>query len=571
MRPTRLTLVHTAIAALAAIGSVRALHQTALVGTIVDEPARAAVLIALPIVSAAASIVSIVLGMNGGTALRALRSDVGGLLVFAAGIAVLALGRETREVVGILYVGILVARLAPLALAVAAGSARPAMAAFAVSLLFYAPLSIWSGAATYAQGDQPHYLLAADAIAHGSLDVAGAYADPRAFSALAGTPLEGADVDTHLVRAAGGTHPVQGFGLAAVIAPGWAALGKNGALLTLALVAAFASAQLLLLCRETVADPRAAGVAWLVVAGCAPIATAATTIYPNIVGAAAIVVAYRFLFTASVRRPIVAGLAAATTLLLTPRDAAAILLLVPFAFIVGRSFGLRFVATLAAAAVAVSALDLVTYGLPLPYAGYAFGIDAAQRLDGAPTLRLRPDIGLGGILFDRDFGLAGSAPWAFIGLLATGRAIRDRTRALLLPALAAVGGSLVALSFYRLWEGGYAPPNRYLADVLPLWAPFIGWTIASYTGRVRAAFAVVIGLGAIASFLLLAVPNLGFNTYDSARLVETLDRLLIVDPFRLLPSFEDPGALGPAFIRALPFAVATVLLTVLGLRRPRTT
>ena len=305
-------------------------------------------------------------------------------------------------------------------------------------------------------------------------------------------------------------------------------------------------------------------------AGLAPIATAATTIYPNIVGAAAIVVAYRFLFTAPVRRPVIAGLAAAATLVLTPRDAVAILILIPFAFLAGRSFGLRFLATLAAAAAAVSALDLVTYGFPLPYAGYLLGIDAAQRLDGDSTLRLRPDIGLGGILFDRTFGLAGSAPWVFIGLLAMGRAIRDRIRAQLLPALAVVGGSLVALSFFRLWEGGYAPPNRYFADVLPLWAPFIGLAIASAGGRVRAAFALVIGLGAIASFLMLAIPNLAFNTYDSARLLDTLDQLLIIDPLRLLPSFEDPAALGAAFARALPFAVATVLLALVGLRRART-
>jgi len=570
MRITRLTLIHTAIAALAAIEVVRALHRTTIRGVILDEPARFAFLIALPVASALASLVSLYIGARTGNVRGAFRSDLVGLAVFGGALAFVAKDDPlTREVVGLLYVGVLVARLAPLALAIAASRIRSSAVTFIVAFLFYAPLGIWSGAATLAQGDQPHYLLAADAVAHGSLDLAPEYADSREFTLLSGTPLAHSDIETHVAHAPRGERLVQGYGLAAVLAPGWALAGKNGALLVLALIGALVSVQVLLLCRETVTDQRAAGAAWLATSALVPLSNVTTVLYPNIVGAAAIVVAYRLLFTAPVRRPVLAGIVAAATLLLTPRDGVVIAFLIPFVFLGGRAAGVRFVAALAVASAAVGALDLVVYGLPLPYAGYAYGIDAAQLLDGQPTLRPRPDVGLGGILFDRAFGLAGSAPWVFTGLAGIAAALRGTARRALLPALFAVGLSFAALSIYRLWEGGYAPANRYLVDVLPLWAPFIAAALALRDRWITAATAVLLGLGGLASFLLLAVPNLAFNGVESARLIEALDAMLPFDPFGLLPSFEVSAALGGAFLRSLPLVLISALLLLAGARRVR--
>ena len=570
MRITRLTLIHAAIAALAAVEVVRALHRTHIRGVILDEPARFAFLIALPVASTLASLVAIYIGARTGNVRGAFRSDLIGLAVFGGALAYVAKDDPlTREVVGLLYVGVLVARLAPLALAIAAGRIRSTVVTFIVAFLFYAPIGIWSGAATLAQGDQPHYLLAADAVAHGSLDMAPEYADPREFNRLSGTPLAHADIETHVAHAPRGERLVQGYGLAAVIAPGWALAGKNGALLVLALIGALVSVQVLLLCRETVSDQRAAGAAWLATSALVPLSNVATVLYPNIVGAAAIVVAYRLLFTAPVRRPVLAGIVAAATLLLTPRDGVVIAFLIPFVFLAGRTAGIRFVATLAVAFAAIGALDLVVYGLPLPYAGYAYGIDAAQLLEGQPTLRPRPDVGLGGILFDRAFGLAGSAPWVFAGLAGIAAVLRGTARRSLLPALFAVGLSLAALSIYRLWEGGYAPANRYLVDVLPLWAPFIAAALALRDRWISATTAVLLGLGGLASFLLLAIPNLAFNGVESARLIEALDAMLPFDPFGLLPSFEVTAALGGAFLRSLPLLLIGALLLRAGARRVR--
>ena len=568
VRPPRLALLHAAVAALAAIELLRATQQAWLAEVIADGDARAVFQVALPAASAAASIVSVTLGLRGeGLARRAAITDLFGIAAAFVALGLLAVGPQTREVVGLLFVMVLVARLLPSVLLVVRGVERSALAVFALSLLFYAPLALWSGAAAAAQGDQPHYLLAADALTRGTADLAPEYADPSRFEALALTPLGRGDTDTHVVAPERGGRLVQGYALSALVAPGWAVAGRAGALLVMAIIGALLSVQLLLFCVETAGDGLASRVAWALAAFLAPLSTLATVIYPNIVGALALLLAYRWLFSAPTRRPALAGAAGAVLLLLTPRDAIGLAVLVPFAFATGRTSAVRFLGVLVAAVVAISLVDAALYGVAVPYAGYIAGLDAAQRLDGVPTLRPRPDIGLGGMLFDRAFGLAGSAPWVFLGLAGIGPALRRR--AVLLPALAALGASLGALSIYRLWEGGWSPPNRYFVEVLPLWTPFIALALRRPGPLLAVVAAALAGLGAAVSVLFLAIPNLEFNTVDSAQAITALDRILIVDPLGLLPSFEDAAAIGPALLRSLPLVVAGAALVFAGLRRAR--
>ncbi|HUQ16430.1 MAG TPA: hypothetical protein VM070_01435 [Candidatus Saccharimonadales bacterium] len=564
----RRTLLHSAVAAVAGVELVRALHQPFMREVIVDEPARFAFLVAIPIASVGASLLAIAIGLRTGDTRRSFIGDLWGLGGAFLAAMILATGYQTREVVGLLFVAVLALRLLPSAVAIARGRERSVLLAFVAALLFYAPLALWSGAATSAQGDQPHYLLAADALTHGRFDLGPEYADPTLFTTLSGVPLARADIEAHLVPNGDGQRLLQGYGLAAVITPGWALAGKNGALLMLALVGALVSAHILQLCRETIGDARAAGATWLIASALVPLSNVTTVIYPNVVGAAAIVVAYRYLFTAPIRRPVVAGLAAAVTLLLTPRDGVVIVFLIPFVLFAGRAIAVRFLLTLASAFAAVAAFDLVVYGLPLPYAGYVLGL-AGPLPDGLPALRFRPDVGLGGILFDRAFGLAGSAPWVFAGLAGVATALRSSARRAVLPGLFAVGASIGALSVYRLWEGGYAPANRYLVDVLPLWAPFVAAALGSRDRRTLVIVAPLLGLSALASFLLLAIPNLAFSGVETARLVEALDVMLPFDPFGWLPSFEVSAALGGAWLRSLPLLLICALLLGQGARRAR--
>lgn len=566
-RPTRTLLLHAGIAMVAAFELFRAVGQPWLADVIADAPARETFSLVLPLASAGASALSVILAARGGDRRRALVSDLAGIACAFATLVVLAAAPQPREIVGLLLVGALVARLLPSAIAVIRGTERSAAIIVALSLLAFAPAALWSGAATAAQGDQPHYLLAADALVHGSFDLMPEYADPARFSALSLTPLTTADLDTHVVASSRGGRLVQGYALSALIAPGWAVAGRAGALFVIAALAALLSLQVFRLCVETIGDGRPARLAWALTVFLAPVMTLATVVYPNILGALVLVLAYRWLRTAPIPRPGLAGLAAAGLLLLTPRDALGLIVLVPLALSAGRAGASRFAASFAAGALAVMAASALLYGTPVPFAGYLAGIDAAQRLDGAPSLRPRPDIGLGGLLFDRAFGLAGTAPWAFLGLAGLGPALRGRRR-VLGPCVALAGASLAALSIYRLWEGGWAPPARYLVEVLPLWAPVLGLALRQ-PGRALGAVAAVLGaLGAMVTVLFLAIPNLELNLVDTAYVIGVLDRILIVDPLGLLPSFEDASAIGPALLRSIPLVLGCLILIRVGLRRP---
>jgi len=111
--------------------------------------------------------------------------------------------------------------------------------------------------------------------------------------------------------------------------------------------------------------------------------------------------------------------------------------------------------------------------------------------------------------------------------------------------------------------------NRYFVEVLPLWTPFIALALRRPGPLLAVVAAALAGLGAAVSVLFLAIPNLEFNTVDSAQAITALDRILIVDPLGLLPSFEDAAAIGPALLRSLPLVVAGAALVFAGLRRAR--
>src|SRR5207237_4317166 len=177
------------------------------------------------------------------------------------------------------------------------------------------------------------------------------------------------------------------------------------------------------------------------------------------------------------------------------------------------------------------------YGVPVPHAGYFFGTSQAQALTGAPSITFQFWVGLPAILFDRTFGLAGSAPWICIAVIGAVPALRAAPRALA-PAAAAIVTSLLALSLYRYWEGGYAPPNRYFVEVLPLTAPFVAYGLAAARDWwMRALVGLLIGMSAFAAFLLSAMPARPPNDASRAQLQDLVDIALGLIAMVWLPSF----------------------------------
>jgi hypothetical protein len=558
---------HAGLGLVMALMSWRALGQGWLADETGDAWVAAALRVGIPLVMLAGSALSVIAGALGGDARRALRHDLLSAAAVLAGIFVLALGGLPRDVAGLVFVLVVVARLAPAGWWTIRFGAPPAFV-FALCLAFYAPLAGWRVAASLPFGDQVFYLLSADRLAHGSLD---ASIDPTRFFELLGVSPRPTDAATHVADAPAGARLVQGYLLPALLLPGWLAGGEVGATIVIALFAALAAVQTWLLLGETVPDQRIARITWALVAFCAPLALLAVHVFPNAVGAALVVTGYRYAFTARERRPAIAGALLGATAFLNPRDGLLLLVLAPFAIGWAASARLRFAASAFALVAAAAIVSFVTFGVPVPYAGYFFGTAAAQTIDPEPTWTFRFWIGLPAMLFDRVFGVAGTAPWLLLAALGLAPALRAR-RDRLLPAALTVAASLALLSLFRLWEGGYAPPNRYLVDVLPLAAPFVAFGLmAARSLALRAVAAVAIGASALATAFLLAVPSAALNTAFEDKPQQLLEAALGIDPLGWLPSFQPttPDWWIGAYARLVPALALTALLVWSGWRERR--
>ncbi len=535
-----------------------------------DPAVASALRLLIPFAAAAGSALSIAAGRLGGDPARSFRHDALSTLGLLVGLLFIALGPAPRDAIGLAGMLILAARLVPAAWWTIRFGAPP-LFVFALCLSAYSGIATWRVASSLPLGDQVFYLLAADRLTHGDLD---ATIDPARFSALVGIPPQSSDVPMHVANAPAGPRQIQGYVLSALIAPGWIVAGELGATLVIAALAAWAALQTWLLLGETVPDPRVARVTWALFALLAPFTTLAAHIYPNALAAALITTGYRYAFTARHRRYVIAGAVLGATAFLNPRDGLVLLTLAPFVVMQGRVVFMRFAMSAGAVVLLAAVTSFVAYGISLPYAGYFVWLVA-------PSAGLPPEstftfyfwVGLPAMLFDRTFGVAGFAPWLFIAAAGVASALHaDRAR--LLPAAVTIAASLGALSLFRYWEGGYAPPGRYLLDVLPLAAPFVAYGLARMTSvPLRAVALALIGLGVVATLAYAAVPTTALNTAFDDKLQEILDAMFGASPIGWLPSFQPttPDWYVGAYLRVLPAIAGVVALAWLGIRaRART-
>jgi len=558
---------HLAFGVVLTLASWRALEQAWLPNEVGDDAVVATLRLAIPSAALAGSALSLIAGRISGDPGRALRGDALSSISIFVAISLLALGGNSRDAIGLILVLAVAARLVPSVWWVMRFSAPP-LFIFALCLAFYAPLAGWRVAASLPFGDQVFYLMSADRVAHGSLD---ATIDPTSFRSLVGVDPAPVDAATHVAGALAGPRLVQGYALPALLAPGWMLAGQLGATIVVAIFAAWAAMQTWLLLGETIADRRAAGITWALMAFCAPLALAAVHVYPNAIGAALVVTGYRCAFTARHRRAALAGALLGATAFLNPRDGLVLVALAPFVLRWQSRDRIRAIVGAGALVLAAAVVSLVTFGVPLPYAGYLFGTAAAQTIQAEPTWTFRFWIGLPAILFDRVFGIAGTAPWMLVAALGAAQALRVE-RARLLPAAVAAVASVVLLSFFRLWEGGYAPPNRYVVDVLPLITPFVAFGLAAARGPIlRTLVAITIGTSALVSAFLFAVPTAALNTAFEDKPQSLLAAALGIDPLGWLPSFQPvtPDWWVGAYLRLVPAVALVAVLAWIGARKAR--
>src|SRR2546422_9695017 len=563
-------VAHAFCAAIAALLLWRALAQVWVDETATDAITSEVLRLAIPAFSAAASALAIAAGFRTHRPARffALDAISWGLLLVI--VFALTLGRLDREDVGVLFVLALAVRVAPPFIARAEADRSLALM-FATAFTAYAALAAWHQAAALPLGDQVHYLLIADRLAHGSVD---ATLDADLFRRL--TTLTASDFDsaTHIFNTPLGPRAIQGYALSLLLLPGWLAAGRFGAELVVAVFAALAAVATALILRDPIASARLRGAVWAMTTFLAPGVLLAFHVYPNAFGAAAIGFAYRFGITAPVRRPLLAGIAAGLMLFLNPRDGLVLAVLLVAMWWVSRGDFRRFAIGAAAVGAVVAISNALLYGIPLPYIGYFLAVVYPQALTPQAVtsisfVSLQFWIGLPGMLFDRTFGIAGVAPWLFIAVVGIPAALRAGRR-VFAPAAATLGLSVLGLSLYHYWEGGYAPSARYFADVLPLAVPFVAYGLAvARDWWMRIFTGLLIGVSAIETLVLCAMPSRALNDAFQGQAQEVLDQILGLNPLGWLPSFEKtaPDWYVGAYLRLIPALAIVAVLAVYGWRR----
>src|SRR2546425_7525620 len=272
-----MVLAHAGMASVAALLLWRALAQVWVDETATDAITSEVLRLAIPAFSAAASALAIAAGFRTHRPARffALDAISWGLLLVI--VFALTLGRLDREYVGVLFVLALAVRVAPAVLAcVEADRSLPLV--FATALTAYAALAAWHQAASLPLGDQVHYLLVADRLAHGTVD---ATIDPDLFRRLSTLTASDFDSATHVFNTPFGPRAIQGYALPLLLLPGWLAAGRFGAELVVAVFAALALVVTALILRDTIASARLRGAVWAMTTFLPPGGLLAFHIYPN--------------------------------------------------------------------------------------------------------------------------------------------------------------------------------------------------------------------------------------------------------------------------------------------------
>jgi metallo-beta-lactamase class B len=373
---------------------------------------------------------------------------------------------------------------------------------FVLALLVFLALGLRLPGAAGPQGDEPHYLLMARSlVSDGDVDLGNDFAQ-RAYAPFYAGVLE---AHTSPRSPKGHLYTVHTPGLAALLAPGYAAAGYLGARIIMALIAAWASVLTYRLVADVIGDRGPAMAIWLGLVITAPFALYAVSIYPEMPAALATAV---FLLTS--RKDPTPGAIAASAI------AAAILpwihpKFLPLAFV---GLGLTVVrhgprawrwAAVVAAFVSLAGLLWFfrsTYGVASLSAAYGTGYAADVSLLRAPR-------GLLGFALDRQHGLMFLSPFWLLAAPGAALLARHRPGDALRAGLLA-GSTLVVGASFSMWWGGACPPGRFVVPALPALAVFV----AAVAARRSEVTAGLLGVGAAILALAGYAPRALHNRGD---------------------------------------------------------
>jgi len=436
--------------------------------------------------------------------------------------------------------------------------ARASVGIFLAAFLPYLLLGAHVTTAMSSTSDEPYYLLVAHSLLYDhDLNLANNvvrrdylpfyWGDlPRVPRAIQRTPEGG--MYSRLYQ---GFQPV-------LLMPGYAAAGRQGAVVTLNLLAAGAMLLAFRFARATGASLRAAFLAWLGAAFSLPLVTFAVSPFPEISGAFfAAAAAYALwqsplTWTAAVTAALcLVGMVAVKTrlfLMLPP-------LLLGFARrLTWRTLGVAVVA-LVAATLAATVYDARFLSGHIQWQTRGQGVPAAIRwllvwITRAPV-EYRGHLGL---LLDQEFGLLASAPLFALAVAGIVIAIAQRRWRLLLltagPFLCTWyflgAATLAGISTQRMsqWYAGFSPPARFLTASLPLMTVLVALALDHVRGRIAWTVVGALYAGTFAYAATLSVwPAWRFqDAVGRAVALIVLFRHSGLDPGRFLPSFIMPSA-----------------------------
>jgi hypothetical protein len=433
-------------------------------------------------------------------------------------------------VVWLIWIGVLLLMLASVPRRRHLAASVAVAAACAVALF---SLCAWRAAPMVPGGDEPHYLVITQSLLlDGDLSIEDVHrrGDYRAYYT--------GDLSPHVQRRGrdGQIYSVHAPGLAVLVAPAFAVAGYPAVVIFLVLLAAAGAALAWHIARTATGREDAAWFGWASVTLPVTAVFQSFTVYPDGPGGVLALTGLWGLLRADRESR---DDATRTTPWLLHGAALALLpwLHSRFAVLAG-GFGalilLRLSTTKNPAAKAVAFLSfpaasamlwvgyfMAIYGTPDPSAPYGPGeIGSFRWVPG----------GLGGLLFDQRFGLVTYAPVLLVAFGGLGVMLaRPAWRRLALELLFVVIPYLLTVTHFAMWWGGWSPPARFFAPVLPLFVlpAAVAWT-AIERPATRFLASASLALTAIATVVVIGVDRgrLAFNTREAPALwLEWVGRL----------------------------------------------
>lgn len=440
---------------------------------------------------------------------------------------------------------------------------KPLLTMFFVLWLAYGLAGAWTTTRISATGDEPFYFLTADSLIHGEgFDLTERIAAIGSSSYAPDPPLppQAYVAQTAPSLRSAGRYPLHDLGLSFVIAAPLAIGGRG--LVVLLLGGAMAAAVVLGVraARALGIDDRAAIAGGALTAVAVPALTYSGQVFPDTLAALPIAVALCALVGALPRSWL--GIAVAALPLLHLRFWPIAVGLLLAGVLVGqlhRGTAVRQLLPLAAAIVAIAAIDGSVYGLPVPHAGFllffregaAGPVAAYAAHDAAGSL---------GLFFDRSRGLIPAAPIALVAFVGAGVLLMARLGRIVLLAIAPY---LLLVSFLD-WTGAYSPHARYLAPLVALLVILVGRGV----GRVPAATAVLGAWTMIQSGIYVVAAELRYDRLGQPPLADQAWIGVVgFTPSALFPVVA--GDLTPQLVVALAAAAAAVLVGAWSVRPAR--